>query len=835
MALQSVELALDELRDCGACASRMETALQEHDGIAAAQGAPDGGAIVVRYDPDRCSPACMREAAGLAALDFQLKFDHEVLEVGGMDCASCARTIERAVGRVDGVTFASASFAGARLLVEYRPAVVDVPRIASSVRALGYVVPGAGAAAEPTRGRWPTTEVITAICAVATALGIAVDLAFGRGLVAVLLYAVAVALGGAPIARSGVVALRATHRADIKLLMAIAAVGAAAIGAWTEAALVVVLFSIGELLERRAAERARRELAGLVALAPGTAHLRPAGGGPEIEVAVATLRIGDAVVVRPGERLPADGVVLEGASAVDQAAITGESTPVDKRPGDGVFAGTMNAQGLLVVEVRTPPGDTTVAKIGRLVAEAQARKAPSERWVDAFARVYTPLVIAGAALVVAAAPPLLDIAFADAFYAALALLIIACPCALVLSTPVSIVSALGRASAAGVLIKGGAHLERAASIRTVAFDKTGTLTTGRPRVVAVEAFATVTQDRLLALAAGVEQGSEHPLARAIVAAAAARGVAAPALTDFEALTGVGARGRVDAHEVVVGGPRTYVDMAGTTEVAAALERLASGGRTAVVVLCDGTPVGGLALADAPRPQAVEAIELLRGLGIERTVLLTGDNATVARAIAERVGIAEVRSGLLPQDKASALAGLGAGTAMVGDGVNDAPALATADLGVAMGSAGSDTAIEVADVALMGDDPRAVAGLIGLARWTRTVVRQNIAFALGTKLIALGLLVAGSLPLWAAVASDVGASLVVVANGLRLVGGRPGGRMRGLPMLAGRSPRARPHDHAGREPARLDHDHDHDDGQDHDHAHAPGDACCHDDHRPAERA
>ncbi len=823
--VQSIELPLDGVSDCDACATRLEAILQGHHGIDAVHVSGDGRGLVVRYDPGLCSRECMGEATALAALQFERDFGHQVLEIGGMDCGSCAQTIERAVGRIDGVTFASVSFAGARLRVEYRPAVVDPLRIASSVRALGYAVPGAGGA-DAGASRWPRTQVVTAGAAGLMALGIAADLALGRGLVAQILYALAIGVGGAPIARSGFAALRATHRADIKLLMTTAALGAIAIGAWTEAALVVVLFSIGELLERRAADRARRELGSLVALTPATARVRRAGTGgvEEVDVDASQLQVGDEVVVRPGERLPADGTVLEGISAVDEAAVTGESTPVDKAPGDGVFAGTLNAQGLLIVRADTAPGDSTVAKIARLVSEAQARKAPSERWVDAFARVYTPLVIVAAALVAGLAPLVLGIAFADAFYAALALLIIACPCALVLSTPVSIVSALGRAAAAGVLIKGGAHLERAATIQAVAFDKTGTLTLGRPQVTAVEAFS-VSEHEVLRLAAAVERGSEHPLARAIVAAATARGIEPAPLQDFQALTGLGARGRVGDHEVAVGSPRMLGIDEPPAQASGALERLATGGRTAVLVICDGEPIGALALADDPRPEAAEAIALLGRLGIRRTALLTGDNSVVAETIARRLGVAEVRAQLLPHDKARALEELGAGTAMVGDGVNDAPALAAADLGIAMGSAGSDTAIEVADVALMGDDPRKVAELIGLARWTRTIVRQNIAFALATKLAALGLLAAGSLPLWAAVASDVGASLVVVANGLRLIVGTPRGRSRGLPILTAparggaRHKHEAPHDH---EHGQEHDEHDHDDDRDHDH-------CCHDDH------
>jgi len=604
-----------------------------------------------------------------------------------------------------------------------------------------------------------------------------------------------VIIGGFPVARSGINALRATRRPDINLLMAIAVVGAGSIGAWIEASLVVVLFSAGELLEGRAVERARHELAALVSLAPDVAQVRRTlanGRTEEVEVLVAELAVGDVVVVRPGERMPVDGRVVEGASSLDQAAITGESTPVDRGVGESVFAGTLNGQGMLVVEVDTDPRDSTVEKIGRLVVEAQARRSPSERWVDRFATVYTPIVIV-AAVVVAVVLPLLGASWGDSFYNALALLILACPCALVISTPVAIVSSLARASAAGVLIKGGAHLEQAATITVVAFDKTQTLTAGRPRVVSSDALEG-TAEELLRLAASLEQGSEHPLARAIVAEAAGRRLTLEPVEGFEALTGLGARAVVGGRQLRVGNPRLFDGLeARDAGVAAALDRVRRQGGTAVLVVADDTPLGVLGLADEPRPEAAEAITDLARLGIARTVLLTGDNRAVGQAIGDRLGVSEVRAELMPQDKSTAITGLGPGVAMVGDGINDAPALAAADLAIAMGSAGSDAAIEVADVALMGDDPRKVAQLIGTARWTKAVVRQNIAFSLITKLAAVVLLAFGALPLWAAVVSDVGASLIVVANGLRLLRGRPLGRMRSKPLLP--TATVRPHEAA----------------------------------------
>ena len=785
--LETVEVPLHIDEDCVACAGRLRDGLAQHRGIAAIEPGASGSSVLVRYDPDLCSLDCLEETARELHVELVGRFEHRVLRVAGMDCYDCAQTIERAVSRLPGVTYASVNFPAARMRVEYRPAAIDLERVTKSVSSLGYQVSDADTAeaAPVAPPLWKRRDAGTAAAGALLALAFALDLATSLRPVALALYAATIVIGGWQIARSGLAALRATRRPDINLLMTIAVIGAAAIGAWLEAGLVVVLFSVGEALEGRAVERARRELAGLVSLAPDTARVRRSttregeASVEEVDVPIAALAVGDLAVIRPGERIPSDGIVSEGVSAVDQAPITGESTPVDKEPGDQVFAGTLNTQGLLVVEVRSAPGDTTLDKIARLVTEAQARKSPSERWVDSFARVYTPTVI-GVALLVATVPLGFGVSFATALYAALALLILACPCALVISTPVSIVSALGRASAAGVLIKGGAHLERIAQVDTVAFDKTGTLTTGKPRVVAIEALDG-TDDRVLAVAASLEQGSEHPLAQAILAAARERGLTLAPVESFQALTGLGARGLVAGETVRVGNPRLFADeLDGRVHALAA--RVEEGGRTAVVVEVDGSPIGVLGLADEPRPEAGEAIAALSRLGIKRTILLTGDNRATAEAIASRLGITDVRFELLPEDKASAVTALGGSVAMVGDGVNDAPALAAAAVGVAMGSAGSDTAIEVADVALMGDDPRKTAGLVGLARWTRSIVRQNIAFSLGTKLIALAVLAAGALPLWAAVATDVGASLVVVANGLRLLRRSPRGRFRGLPLL-----------------------------------------------------
>ncbi len=787
----TVELPLTEPGDCAMCADRLREGLANHRGVVEVEPVAGRNAIAVSYDPDLCSLDCLDEATRGLRLDLEGSYAHRIDRVEGMDCPDCAQTIERAVSRMSGVTNVAVSFPAETMRVEYQPSLIELDRIAQVVARLGYRLEGVG---QPS-GRtgflaWPKRERTTILSAALFLVALAVD--FATSLPTTPFYAAAILAGGLPLARSGITALVATRRPDINLLMTIAVVGATVIGAWLEAALVVVLFSIGELLEGRAVDRARRELAELVSLTPETARVRRRqGDGPfalvtEVEVPVTEVSVGDLVVVRPGERVPVDGVVREGASAVDQAPITGESTPVDKTTGDRVFAGSLNVQGLLLVETTVVPGDTTLDRIGKLVAEAQARKSPSERWVDSFARWYTPavVVLAGA---VALVPPLLGVEFSRSFYAALALLIIACPCALVISTPVAIVSALGRSSAAGVLVKGGAHLEQAAATRVVTFDKTGTLTQGKPEVAAVEPFVGGAS-ALLALAASLEHGSEHPLACAIVRAAEEQGLETRPVEGFEALTGLGARGTVDGEMVTIGDPRLFSDPLAPA-VTDGVERLREFGQTAVVVARDGVPLGLIGLADSLREEAAAAVADLRRLGIDSIVLLTGDSETTASAVAARVGIDDVRAGLLPEDKVSAVRALGPGVAMVGDGVNDAPALAAASVGIAMGSAGSDTAIEVADIAILGADPRKVAGLIGLARWTKGIVRQNIAFSLGTKLVAVGLLAAGALPLWGAVVADVGASLIVVANGLRLVRGKPMGALRNIPLLEGAVRRA----------------------------------------------
>jgi len=495
------------------------------------------------------------------------------------------------------------------------------------------------------------------------------------------------------------------------------------------------------------------------------------------------LKVGDRILVRPGERIPMDGRVETGQSTVDQSPITGESIPAEKETGDEVFAGTINGEGALRIVVTRHVKDTTLSRIVRMVEEAQGRRAPSQRFVDSFARIYTPVVI-GLAVAIAVVPPLLfDASFADWLYRALVLLVISCPCALVVSTPVTIVSAISNAARHGILIKGGAHLESAGSLQAIAFDKTGTLTLGRPKVTDIVSLNGHQPDELLSIAAAIEKNSEHALAAAIVTAAQHRELNIPRAEDFRSLAGRGAAGQIDGASFLIGSPQMMSEYALLDDQAeSVIRRLESEGRTISLVAseegCELTAgahlIGAIGLSDEIRPDAAEAISRLKAEGIDHTIMLTGDHIRAAKAVTSQIGVDDVRAGLLPEQKVQAVEELleqYGKVGMVGDGVNDAPALARASIGIAMGAAGTDVALETADVALMSDDLRKVASLINLSRRSKRIIAQNIAFALGLKVVFLGLAMTGLATLWMAVFADMGASLIVTLNGMRMLAGK----------------------------------------------------------------
>lgn len=560
-------------------------------------------------------------------------------------------------------------------------------------------------------------------------------------------------------------------RPDINLLMVIAVAGAVVINEWFEAATVTFLFALSLALESWSVGRARRAIGALLDLAPPTFRLLRSDG-TEVELSVTEARPGDRFIVPAGERIALDGRVVAGTSAVNQAPITGESVPVDKEPGGLVFAGTINGDGTLTIEATKPAEDTTLARIIRMVEEAHARRAPSEQWVERFARVYTPAVMIFALLVVLAPPLLLGGPWHEWFYRSLVLLVIACPCALVISTPVSIVASLTSSARAGVLVKGGVFVELPAHLNAIAMDKTGTITRGEPEVVRVVPLNGHTEDELLARAVALEGRATHPLARAIIRYAQRRGVAPKPAEDVQVLKGKGLTGTFEQQLFWLGSHRYVVERGqDSPDVARQAEALEGDGKTVIVVGNARHVCGLIAVADTIRPEARDVVQQLHAAGVQRIIMLTGDNRVTAQAIAREVGIDVVHAELLPEDKVKKieeLVGRYGTVAMVGDGVNDAPALARANLGIAMAAIGSDAAIETADIALMTDDISKLPWLVRHAKRTLAIIRENIVFSLGIKAVFFVLTFAGMATLWGAIAADVGASLLVVMNALRLL-------------------------------------------------------------------
>ncbi|MER2599251.1 MAG: heavy metal translocating P-type ATPase [Caldilineales bacterium] len=737
------------------------------------------------------------------------------VQIQNMDCADCALKLSKGVAALDGVLSCQVDFVSARMELHLDPAQASLAQVEQRVHTLGYrMTANSAAAANTAPSGWRTSQALTTLLAALLLLIALLTRAAALPQVwSLICYSAAVAVGGWPIVRKAWGSMRINHEMDINVLMTLAVAGALVIGEWSEAAVVVVLFSLGETLESVTISRARRSIRSLMQLSPAEAtvlqpcldcathsgHPLPDGkiyrdgpcpwcGTHEQIRPVAEMAIGDRVLVRAGERIPIDGVVLTGSSAVNQAPITGESLPADKTTGDEVFAGTINGTGVLEIATTRLAADNTLSRLIELVEQAQAQKAPAQRWIDRFARVYTPAV-ALLALLVAVLPSLLwqqpllpQGGDAGWLYRALTLLVIACPCALVISTPVSVASAISTAARHGVLIKGGATLEALGSLRVVAFDKTGTLTEGRPVLAAARctqpAPHTTDCDQcrdLLALAAALERRSEHPLAAAVVQAAAAQQLDSryPAADAVEALAGRGLRGAVNGRLVHISSHRAAHQqaIAHSAELCRQITSAETAGQTTMLLHEAQTLRGFLAVTDQLRPGSATAIAALRATGIEHVVLLTGDNQATAEAIAAQAGVDAVYANLLPADKVQQVETLlqehGA-VAMVGDGINDAPALARATTGISLGGAGSDQALETADVVLMGDDLAALPPAVQLSRRARRIIRQNVVFSLALKAVFLLLAFTGTATLWMAVFADVGASLLVILNGMRLL-------------------------------------------------------------------
>jgi Cd2+/Zn2+-exporting ATPase len=688
--------------------------------------------------------------------------------IDGMDCREEVTILERRLKNLPGLEDFVADLVGQRLRVRYDAAKLSTSAISEAIGQTGmrawleHEHPVGHSAAATSR------QLLVAISGASLAAGMVMEWLRAPSVLMVAAFSAAVVAGGLYTARRAWAATRVMSL-DINVLMLVAVVGAAAIGQWSEAATVTFLFAFAQVLETRSMDRARNAIGALMELTPADALVRR--GSAEIKLRVDDVTVGDLLLVKPGEKIPLDGVVVAGESPVNQAPITGESLPVEKSAGQDVFAGTINGYGALEIRVTHLRRDTTLARIIALVEQAQSQRAPTQAFVERFARYYTPAVIALAVGVAVIPPLMLAQPFHVWFYRALVLLVISCPCALVISTPVSVVSAIAAAARKGVLIKGGAHLERTGAVRCVAFDKTGTLTSGVPHVVEIVPLNGAERREILGIAAGLESLSEHPIGRAIVAEARHAGVTVQTSSGFQSLPGLGAEGVVGGERALVGNHR-LIEERGlcSAEIHARLEELAASGRTVVLVARPGRPLGIIALSDQARSFGREAIDLLRKQGVERVVMLTGDNQPTADALALLLGVDESHAELMPADKVAAvqkLKGTYGTVAMVGDGVNDAPALAAADVGIAMG-AGTGAALETADIALMADDLLKISFAIRLGKATLRNIRVNVGLSLALKAVFLALAVVGAATLWMAVLADMGASLLVIANGLRLL-------------------------------------------------------------------
>jgi Cd2+/Zn2+-exporting ATPase len=715
----------------------------------------------------------------------------QTLPLAGLHCADCAMKLEKVVAAMSGVTRVEVSLARSTMSLSYRPSLSSYRDIVRKIRQIGYdVTPpqdethsgnqlrsdgvADGSAIRPLLDFWRsnrkarTTTFAGLLFIAAWVLSLATPPA---EIAADIGYALAIAIGGYAIARSGIAAL-ASRVVGMEMLMTIAVAGAVAIGEWQEGAAVVVLFNLGETLEALTMDRTRRSIRSLMDMSPAEATVLR--GGEELRLAVAEIAVGDRLLVKPGEKIAMDGRIVEGRSFVNQAPITGESEPAEKQTGDEVFAGTINQHGSLEVEVTRVAADSTLSRIIRMVEEAQAQQAPTQRFVDRFAQYYTPAVVLLAVAIFAVPTLLLQQAWEPWFYRALMLLVVSCPCALLISTPVTVIAAIGHAAKAGILIKGGAYLERLGKVTAVAFDKTGTLTEGSPSIVAVAPFGGQSREELLRLAAGVEVLSEHPTAKAVVRLAREEGVVIATGGEFAAFAGRGAKAKVGGAEAWIGSPRWVEAELGIAIPAAGRELISRWEEEGCTVMAVGTAegaIGALAAADPIRASSREAIARLSQAGVAHIVMLTGDNEGAARRVAAASGGIGWHAQLLPQDKLAEVRSLvqqGDVVAMVGDGINDAPALAVADVGVAMGAAGTGVALETADVALMADDLGKLPYAIRLGRRALRVIRQNIAFSLLVKAVFIALIFAGYSTLWLAVLADTGASLIVIANGMRLL-------------------------------------------------------------------
>ncbi|MBY0198347.1 heavy metal translocating P-type ATPase [Priestia megaterium] len=753
--------------DCPSCAATIEKSLKTLNDIQH---------VTLNYNTGKLQVAAASESAlslipssveklgfNIEAIQSNKKMKTYLIE--GMDCAACANTIVNHLKTVPAVKDVRVNFSTGKAQIEHDNEADDIIKEVSKAGYTATLVTSSRQSAESRHHKGQNGPIV--FSGIFIALGFIGSHTGIASYMITVLYAIAMIVSGYKPAKSAYYGIK-SRSLDMNVLMTVAALGAAVIGEWLEGATVVWLFALGVALQTRSIEQTRNSIRGLMDLAPSEAWVKE--NGQLIKKAAGDISIGTTIVVKPGDRIPLDGEIINGESSINQAPITGESIPVDKVIGDAVYAGTINESGSLEIKVTKLVEDTTISKIIHLVEEAQEKKAPTQAFVDKFATIYTPIVFI-LALFIMVIPPLFDGAWSEWFYKGLELLVVACPCALVISTPVAIVSAIGNAAKNGVLIKGGTFLEKAGAINAIAFDKTGTLTEGKPAVSEAVSLA-AEENRLLAITKTLEDYSNHPIARAIVDYAEEKKVGSLQGSNFKILTGKGVQATIQETVYYAGNAKLFSDLEiPLSHCWSHIEKLQNEGKTIIIVGTAKSVLGIISVADTIRHTTVSALESLKQNGMQQIVMLTGDNEGTAKMIASQSRIDRYFADLMPEDKVKAIQQLqdeGYQTAMVGDGINDAPALATADLGIAMGGAGTDTAMETADIVLMADNLEKLPHTMKLSRKALAVIKQNIWFSIIVKVIALAFIFPGWLTLWIAVLSDTGAALLVILNSLRLL-------------------------------------------------------------------
>jgi len=754
----------DMYEECEECSRRLLDEMKTVKGLDEVNVDQSGQQVTLLYDPERTSLHEILERAKIVGAAMDNDYEHTKMHVVGLDCPDCALKLETSIRRVDGVVWASLNFASSILLIEYRITQDVLKRVITRVRSLGYDI-AEEQSKESTKSpsKYNSRILITAGSGILLAAGMLAKYVFNAPLVSNILFLSSAVIGGVHAARYGMLALIG-RSLDTNFLMTLAAVGGIALGEYAEAAAVMFLYSLGSALESFTADKTRRSIYSLIDSFPKTAHVK--NGTDITEINLNDIQVGQIIIVKPGERIPLDGVVRTGVSDVNESPISGESMPVDKESGSRIFAGSINGFGSLEIVVSSIFSESTVSRVVKLVEDAQSQKAKSQSFSEKFGAVYTPCVIAAAVLVALLGPSLLGGGITHWLHRSLVLLVVACPCALVISTPVAIVAAIGHLASKGVLVKGGIHLETLGMVTEIGFDKTGTLTTGKLRVEDVIPRNGNTSTDVLSIAAAVESRSEHPISDAILSAAREYDVTIPDIAYFKAIAGKGAIAVTSAGEFAVGSDRFMQERGFDTAVFDS----SNTGKSTVFVSDEHELIGMITLADSIRPEAAESLATLREYGIKRIVLITGDSRDAALLTAKVTGIDEIHSALLPEQKLEIIKNMSSNytTAVVGDGINDAPALAAAHVGIALRGLGNEAAVQAADVVLMGDNLRALPYAIMISRKTRKIIFQNTVIALATVGILISGAFAGKVGLAAGVLGHEGSALLVILNSMRLL-------------------------------------------------------------------